>query len=70
MRDIMEIQPRWDLSEFSGKARKKNITDEPMTDFQFKAIFKIVLWAWGWGSLGAATLPSFPYDYRKRQGRN
>ena len=32
-----------DLDEFGGKARKENIMDEPMTDFQFKALLKMVL---------------------------
>lgn len=31
------------LGEYGGKARKENIMDEPMTDFQFKALLKMVL---------------------------
>lgn len=43
MRGIIRVQLRWDLGEYGGKARKENIMDEPMTDFQFKALLKMVL---------------------------
>lgn len=43
MRGIIRVQLRWDLGEYGGKVRKENIMDEPMTDFQFKALLKMVL---------------------------
>lgn len=43
MRGIIKIQLRRGLDEFGGKAGKENIMDEPMTDFQFKALLKMVL---------------------------